>query len=138
MSAGPKSGAGRRFLVSVSWRGPEVPILAALEKLIDEEILRVQNEPVADWELSKVQMQLRRQRAQQLYSTRSRANSLGHYAVYYNDPNLVNSIWRKYDAVTRADLQRVARLYFQRRQSDGGHDVAQGGGENQGRAVMER
>jgi predicted Zn-dependent peptidase len=24
----------------------------------------------------------------------------------------VNSVWRKYDAVTLADLQRVARLYF--------------------------
>ena len=43
---------------------------------------------------------------------RSRANALGHFAVYYNDPNLVNSVWRKYDAVTLADLQRVARLYF--------------------------
>ncbi len=86
--------------------------LGALEKLLYEEIARLQNQPVADWELKKVQMQLRRQRAQQLYSSRSRVNALGHFAVYYNDPSLVNIVWRKYEGVTQADLQRVARLYF--------------------------
>ena len=86
--------------------------LGELEKLLYEEIGRLQNDAVADWELKKVQMQIRRQRAQQLYSTRSRANSLGHFAVYYNDPDLINSIWRKYEGITQADLQRVARAYF--------------------------
>ena len=86
--------------------------LGELEKLLYEEIARLQNEPIAEWELKKVQMQLRRQRAQRLYSTRSRANSLGHFAIYYNNPDLINSIWRKYDQVTRADVQRVARAYF--------------------------
>lgn len=86
--------------------------LGELEKLLYEEISRVQNEGVADWELTKVQMQLRRDRAQRLYSSRSRATSLGHFAVYYNDAELINSIWRKYERVTRADLQRVARTYF--------------------------
>ena len=83
-----------------------------LERLLDEEIARVQNEPVADWELEKVQMQLRRERAQRLYSTRSRATALGHFAVYYNDPALINSVWRKYERVTAADIQRVARAYL--------------------------
>ena len=86
--------------------------LSELEKLLDDEIVRLQNEPVADWEMKKVQMQLRRQRAQRLYSSRARANSLGHFAVYYNDPELINSVWRKYEGITRADLQRVARAYF--------------------------
>lgn len=86
--------------------------LGALEKMLDEEIARLQNETVADSELKKVGMQLRRQRAQQLYSSRSRANALGHFSVYYNDPSLINGIWRKYEAVTQTDLQRVARRYF--------------------------
>jgi zinc protease len=86
--------------------------LGELEKLLYEEIARLQNEAVADGELTKVHMQLRRQRAQQLYSSRSRANSLGHFAVYYNDAQMINSIWRKYESVTPADLQRVARAYF--------------------------
>lgn len=86
--------------------------LGELEKLLYDEIARVQNEPVADWELKKVQMQLRRQRAQQLYSSRSRANALGHFTVYYNHPDLINSMWRQYERVSKADLQRVARSYF--------------------------
>jgi zinc protease len=86
--------------------------LGELERLLNEEIARLQSEPVADWEMKKVQMQLRRQRAQRLYSSRSRATALGHFAIYYNDPELINSVWRKYETVTREDLQRVARAYF--------------------------
>jgi len=86
--------------------------LSELEKLIYEEIARLQNEPVSHGEIEKVQMQLRRQRATQLYSTRSRANALGHFAVYYNQPELINTVWDKYEQVTQTDLQQVARTYF--------------------------
>jgi zinc protease len=86
--------------------------LGELEKLLDFEIARLQNEPVAEWEFKKVQMQLRRERAQRVYSSRSRATSLGHFAVYYQDPELINAVWRNYERVTRADLQRVAQQYL--------------------------
>ena len=86
--------------------------LGALETLLYDEIARLQKEPIADWELDKVQMQLRRQRAQQAYSSRSRANALGHFAVYYNDPGLINSVWRRYEQINKADIQRVAQTYF--------------------------
>jgi zinc protease len=86
--------------------------LGELEKMLYDEIARVQSEPVADWELNKVRMQLRRQRAQEIYSTRARANALGHFAVYYNQPELINSVWRRYALVAKADLQRVASLYL--------------------------
>jgi predicted Zn-dependent peptidase len=86
--------------------------LAELENLLAEELTRLKNEPVADWELQKVQMQLRRQRAQQLYSTRRRSNSLGHFAVYYDQPELINTVWRKYEDITKDDLRRVARAYL--------------------------
>jgi len=68
--------------------------------------------PMSPEEIEKVQMQIRRQRAQQLYSTRSRANALGHFAVYYNQPELINTVWDKYEQVTQTDLQQVARTYF--------------------------
>jgi predicted Zn-dependent peptidase len=107
--------AGERRGPSLFWVSlvarPEVE-LATLESMIDAELVRLQHEPVADWELKKVQMQLRRQRAEQLYSTRRRATALGHYAVYYNDPALINTIWRRYEEIGKADLQRVARAYF--------------------------
>jgi predicted Zn-dependent peptidase len=114
-SAGPDERRGPSlFWFSITAR-PGVD-LAALEKLIYEDIARLQNEEIADWELSKVQMQLRRQRAQQHYSTRSRANAFGHYAVYYNDPQLINTLEQKYSQVTKGDLQRVARTYLKENQ----------------------
>ena len=115
VSAGPDERRGPSlFWFSITARpGTD---LAALEKLIYEDIERLQNEEIADWELSKVQMQLRRQRAQQHYSTRARANAFGHYAVYYNDPQLINSVQQKYGQVTKSDLQRVARTYFKETQ----------------------
>jgi len=86
--------------------------LAVLERLVYDEIERLQHELIADWELDKVRMQLRREQAQQLYSTRQRANSLGHYTVYYDNPNLINTVWQKYRNVEKGDLQRVAKKYF--------------------------
>ncbi len=103
-------------------RGPSILLLLALarpgkemaeiEKLIYEEIERLKNEPIEDWELEKVRMQLRRQRAQQLQSTSFRAQTLGEYAVYFDDPGLINTIGEKYLQVSKADIQRVARTYL--------------------------
>ncbi len=57
-------------------------------------------------------MQIRRQRAQALQSTLFRAIQIGLYAVYYNDPGLINTIDQKYAAVTKEDIMRVAQKYF--------------------------
>jgi predicted Zn-dependent peptidase len=86
--------------------------LGELEKELEAEIDRLKSQRVGAEELDKVKMQLRRQRAQQLYSTRSRANALGHFAVYYNDAKLINDAWHRYEGITADDLQRVARRYF--------------------------
>ena len=83
-----------------------------IEKIVYEEIERIQKEPVADWELEKVRAQYRRQRAQQLQGTISRAIVLGQFAVYYGDPKLINTLEEKINAVTKEDIQRVARTYL--------------------------
>jgi len=83
-----------------------------VEKLIYEEVERLKNEPVADWELEKVYASLRRQRAQSLQSTLSRSIQLGEAAVFYNDPGLLNTFEANIHKVTKADIQRVARTYF--------------------------
>jgi zinc protease len=86
--------------------------LADVEKLIYAEIERLKNEPVADWELEKVRMLARRQRAQGMQSTLGRAISLGQYALYYGDANLINQVEANYNRVTKEDIQRVARTYL--------------------------
>jgi zinc protease len=86
--------------------------LQGIEKLIYEELERVKTEPVADWEIQKGLMSLRRQRSQQLQSTLARAVILGQFAVYYGEPTLINEIEDKYARVTKDDIQRVARTYL--------------------------
>jgi zinc protease len=86
--------------------------VAAVEKVIYEEIERLKNEPVADWEMEKVRMQTRRQRAQQFQGTLARAVTLGHDTVFYNEPSLINTEEEKRKRVTKEDVQRVARTYL--------------------------
>ena len=111
VSAGPDERRGPSlFRVSVSVRPGKS--LAQIEQLVYDEIERIKSEPVADWELEKVRTQSRRERAQSLYSTQFRAILLGHYAVYYDDPGLINTVQSKISQVTKDDLQRVARTYL--------------------------
>jgi len=45
-------------------------------------------------------------------STLSRAITLGRYALFWNDPNLINTYSDRIAKVTAADVQRVARQYL--------------------------
>jgi predicted Zn-dependent peptidase len=111
VSSGPDERRGRSlFWISLVVR-PERS-LPEVENLVYQEIERLKHEAVADWELDKVRMKLRRQEAESLYSTRSRANALGHFAVSYNEPDLINTVLDKIAQVTHADLQRVAATYL--------------------------
>src|SRR5437764_1895997 len=83
-----------------------------VEAAIYEEIARVQKEPIADWELQKAKNTARRNFINGLQSSLARANSIGQYAVYYNEPNLINTRLDKVAAVTKEDVQRVANKYL--------------------------
>jgi len=83
-----------------------------VEAAIYEEIARLQKEPIADWELQKAKNNTRRNFINGLQSSLARANSIGIYTVYYNDPNLINTLLDKVAAVTKEDVQRVANKYL--------------------------
>jgi zinc protease len=83
-----------------------------VEAVIYEEIARLQREPIADWELLKSKNNTRRAFINGLQSSLARANLLGQYAVYYGDANLINTRLDKVAAVTKEDVQRVARKYL--------------------------
>jgi zinc protease len=83
-----------------------------VEKLVYEELERVKNEPVSDAELQKVRMEVKRGKVEQLIGTLYRAQALGENAVFYNDPNVINSGSDKLMNVTKEQIQKAARTYL--------------------------
>ena len=84
----------------------------AVEAAVYEEIERLKKEPIADWELQKAKNSTRRAFISNLQSSLSRAINLTQYAIYYNDPGLINARLDKVAAVTKEDVQRVANKYL--------------------------
>jgi zinc protease len=85
---------------------------AEVEKLIYEEFEHIKTDGVTIAELEKIRIQDRLQQAGSLTNTLNRARMLGRYAVYFHDPNLINTSLANYSEVTSADIQRVARKYL--------------------------
>ena len=83
-----------------------------IEAAVYGEIERMKTEPIADWELQKAKNTTRRNLINGLQSSIARAITIGQYSVYYNDPNLINERLNKVDAVTKEDVQRVAKQYL--------------------------
>ncbi len=99
------------FEVRVSAR-PEAN-LEEIETTVYAEVERLKAAPVTDGELKKIHMAERRMSAMRMQSSLFRAMQLGVYTVYFNDPNLINTHEDKVNAVTKADVQRVAKTYLE-------------------------
>jgi zinc protease len=83
-----------------------------VEAAINEEVERLQREPIADWELDKAKNSARRGSIQALQSSLGTAIRLSEYTAAYNDPSLINTQFQKFAAITKADVQRVAQKYL--------------------------
>jgi zinc protease len=83
-----------------------------VEAALYEEIEKVKNGPIADWEIEKAHNSARRSQAAQATSSLARAVQLGEYAMFYNNPNLINTRTDQILKVTAADVQRVAKKYL--------------------------
>jgi len=83
-----------------------------LEAALYEEIEKVKTGPIADWEIEKAQNNARRQQAAALTSSLQRAVQLGEYAMFYDNPNLVNTRTANILKVTAADVQRAATKFL--------------------------
>ncbi len=102
-------GVGGFYLVATPRPNVKTP---DVEAALYEEVARIQKEPIADWELQKAKNGARRNFINSLQSSLGRANAIGQAAVYYNDPNLINTRLDKVMAVTKEDVQRVANKYL--------------------------
>jgi len=85
---------------------------ADVEAAVLDEIEKVKNGPIHDWEIEKAHNNAVRQQAGAVTSTLTRAIQLGQYALFHDNPNLVNTRAQSYLKVTAADVQRVARKYL--------------------------
>jgi zinc protease len=85
---------------------------AKTEKVLYEELDRLQKAEVSPRELQKAKNQLLTQHYGQLKTIAGRAQGLGTYELLLGDYNRAFTIDKDYEAVTAADLQRVAKKYF--------------------------
>ena len=76
------------------------------------EIEKVKTGPIADWEIEKARNTQRRSFVNGLGSSLQRAVLLGQYALFFDDPNLINTCADRMAKVTTADVQRVAQQYL--------------------------
>jgi len=83
-----------------------------LEREIYAEIEKVKSGPIAAWEIEKALNSQKRSFVSGLGSSLQRAVILGQFALFWNDPNLINTYVDRIGRVTAADVQRVARQYL--------------------------
>jgi zinc protease len=85
---------------------------ASTEKALFEELARLQNQEVPAAELRKAKNQMLAGLFRQLKTIEGRANLLGTYEIFQGDYNKLFTADKDIEAVTAADVQRVARQYF--------------------------
>jgi predicted Zn-dependent peptidase len=105
-----RRGPGALYITAMVLPGKDP---AEVEAAIYEEIERLQRELPADWEMEKIKNTTRAGYLGSIRSAQSRATMLSTYKVYYDDPNLINTRLARMSAVTKQDVQRVARTYLQ-------------------------
>ncbi len=85
---------------------------ADLEQAIYREIASVAKDGVSAAEMDKARTQFRRSMIQTRESALRIAIRLGQYAVFFNDPGLINTIADKYDSVTAEQVKSAAGKYL--------------------------
>ncbi len=55
---------------------------------------------------------MKRGKVEQLQGTLNRAEALGENAIFYNDPNVINTGNDKLLSVTKEQIQKVAQMYL--------------------------
>lgn len=83
-----------------------------VEDGIDAEIKRAQNELITEEEFQKLRNQVENDFVTANSTVQGIAESLANYHTYFGDANLINTEIERFLGVTREDIQRVARKYY--------------------------
>jgi predicted Zn-dependent peptidase len=117
-----KQFATRVFVQADERRGPSLLYVEAFlrpgvkpedcEKAVRDEIAAVQKDGITTEELEKARLQFLRGQIQTRQSDLSTAIRIGQYAVYFGDPNLINTVVDKFDAVTADQVKEATQKYL--------------------------
>ena len=111
VGAGPDENRGPA-LFAVSADLPPNGDIAKAEAAIDAIIQQVQKDGVTTDEMAIALAAERIGKVRSLQSSLGRANEIGLYAAIFHDPNRINIYLPSLQAVTAADIQRVAKKYL--------------------------
>ena len=84
----------------------------ACEKAIYEELDKSRAALISDQELEKAKNIRLVEFYHQMRTINGRANTIGTYEIYFGDYNRLFDAAKKYSAVSKEDVQRVAAKYF--------------------------
>jgi zinc protease len=84
----------------------------AVEAAIYDELARIQRDLVDERELQKARNALLAKFYRGMKTISAKANTLGTYELYFGDYRKLLEAPELFEKVTRADVQRVARMYF--------------------------
>ncbi len=83
-----------------------------IDSIVREELAKLQRDGITSRELARVQNSTRSQFLRSLGTDLGRAQLLNDYNYFAGDPDYIRRDAARYDAVTRGDVQRVARVYL--------------------------
>jgi zinc protease len=82
------------------------------EAALYDELDKVKKTPISDQELEKAKNMRLVEFYHQMRTINGRANTIGTYEIFFGDYSKLFDAAKNYDAVTKADVQRVAQKYF--------------------------
>jgi zinc protease len=113
---------GWPFASTLDYRDPEPYALFLLYKpnftyeqivgQVQDEMAKLQNQPLSAAELERIKTQLRATRIRDLQSSLTRAHALAQYTIADGNPGLINTELDAMTAVTAAQVQAAAKKYF--------------------------
>jgi len=86
--------------------------LASIDGIVQQELRRLMSEPITARELARVQNSFRSSFLNRMASVQNKADILNGYNYLAGTPDYVQQDAGRYDRVTLADVQRVARTYL--------------------------
>jgi zinc protease len=85
---------------------------ARIDSIVQGELAKLQRDGITSRELARVQNSTRSGFLQSLATDLGNAELLNQYNYFAGDPDYIQRDAARYDAVTRGDVQRVARMYL--------------------------